>query len=160
MKLPLTVQNSKRLNLRLHSGWFPVSRNFYVRKCVKFTFVNEMEALYDVYAWPSICLYFIYARKIYVRTHGKITRQWKSTYSLQKCPQFDLTPGSSTNQLFLARLRRFFLPCRTLFAGDLCLKIVTQLTKKFICSSLSMSLALCYCQGTKLFCQRSSLPTC
>ena len=74
-------------------------------------------------------------------------------------PQFDLTPGSSTNQLFLARLRRFFLPCRTLFAGDLCLKIVTQLTKKFICSSLSMSLALCYCQGTKLFCQRSSLPT-
>ena len=55
-----------------------------------------MEALYDVYAWPSICLYFIYARKIYarkiyarkiyVRTYGKITRQWKSTYSLQKCP--------------------------------------------------------------------------
>ena len=25
------------------------------------------------------CLYFIYARKIYVRTHGKITRQRKST---------------------------------------------------------------------------------
>ena len=50
-----------------------------------------MEALYDVYAWPSICLYFIYARKIYarkiyVRTHGKITRQCKSAYSLQKCP--------------------------------------------------------------------------
>ena len=24
-------------------------------------------------------LYFIYERKFYVRTHGKITRQWKST---------------------------------------------------------------------------------
>ena len=36
-----------------------------------------------VYAWPSIqyCLYFIYARKIYVRTHVKITQQWKSTFT-------------------------------------------------------------------------------
>ena len=33
-----------------------------------------------VYAWPFIhCLYFIYARKIYQRSHGKFTRQWKST---------------------------------------------------------------------------------
>ena len=28
------------------------------------------------------CLYFIYARFIYVRTHVKITRQWKSTLTL------------------------------------------------------------------------------
>ena len=35
-----------------------------------------------VYAWPFIhCLYFIYARKFYLRSHGKITRQWKSTPS-------------------------------------------------------------------------------
>ena len=34
----------------------------------------------NIYARLSIhCLYFIYARKIYVRTHVKITRQWKST---------------------------------------------------------------------------------
>ena len=33
-----------------------------------------------VYARPVIHhLYFIYARKIYVRSHVKITRQWKST---------------------------------------------------------------------------------
>ena len=35
-----------------------------------------------VYAWPFIhCLYFIYASKFCVRSHGKITRQWKSTNS-------------------------------------------------------------------------------
>ena len=35
---------------------------------------------FHVYAWPfKHCLYFIYAREFYVRTHGKITRQWKST---------------------------------------------------------------------------------
>ena len=28
------------------------------------------------------CLYFIYARLIYVRAHVKITRQWKSTLSV------------------------------------------------------------------------------
>ena len=33
-----------------------------------------------VYAWPFIhCLYFIYARKFYLRSQGKITRLWKST---------------------------------------------------------------------------------
>ena len=33
-----------------------------------------------VYAPSSIhCLYVIYARKIYVRTHVKIMPQWKST---------------------------------------------------------------------------------
>ena len=35
-----------------------------------------------VYARPSIhCLYFIYARKIHVRTHAKTTWQWESTLS-------------------------------------------------------------------------------
>ena len=44
-----------------------------------------------VYAWPFIhYLYFIYARKFYVRSHGKITRQRKSTlkdtfYAPQGC---------------------------------------------------------------------------
>ena len=64
---------------------------------VKFTRVNKMEAIYER---PGVnvtvergstftftrdppqtlhCLYLIYARKIYVRTHAKITLQWKST---------------------------------------------------------------------------------
>ena len=35
-----------------------------------------------VYALPFIhCLYFIYARKIYVRTHVKITLEWKSSFT-------------------------------------------------------------------------------
>ena len=35
---------------------------------------------FHVYAWPFIhCVYFIYARKFYPRSQGKITRQWKST---------------------------------------------------------------------------------
>ena len=35
-----------------------------------------------LYARRSIhCLYFIYARRIYVRTHVKITLQWESTLS-------------------------------------------------------------------------------
>ena len=35
---------------------------------------------FHVYACPFIhCLYFIYARKFYLRSQGKITRQWKST---------------------------------------------------------------------------------
>ena len=28
-------------------GWFPVSRNFYVRTCVKFTFTNKIEAMHE-----------------------------------------------------------------------------------------------------------------
>ena len=33
-----------------------------------------------LYLWPFIhCLYFIYTRRFYVRSQGKITRQWKST---------------------------------------------------------------------------------
>ena len=35
------------------------------------------------YVRPFIhCLYFICERKFYARTHGKITRQWKSTLTL------------------------------------------------------------------------------
>ena len=76
-------------------GGFPLSRNFsrayarkfyvhkknrgYVWKAMRkrksWTLLNSY-----VYAWPFIhCLYFIYALKIYVRSHEKITRQWKST---------------------------------------------------------------------------------
>ena len=62
--------------------------------CVKLTRVNKIEAMHErprvhvrierfnfyVYVRPSIyCLYFVYARKIYVRTQVKITRQWKFT---------------------------------------------------------------------------------
>ena len=31
----------------LSKGWFPVSRNFYVRTCVKFTFANKIEAMHE-----------------------------------------------------------------------------------------------------------------
>ena len=45
------------------------------RKRKSWTSVN-----FSVYARPFIHhLYYIYARKIYVRSHGKITLQWKST---------------------------------------------------------------------------------
>ena len=39
--------------------------------------------IFHVYTWPFIhCLYFIYARKFYVCSHGEITRKWKSTHIL------------------------------------------------------------------------------
>ena len=31
----------------LSKGWFPLSRNLYVRTCVKFTFANKIEARYE-----------------------------------------------------------------------------------------------------------------
>ena len=31
----------------LPQGWFPLSRNFYVRTCVKFTFANKIEAMHE-----------------------------------------------------------------------------------------------------------------
>ena len=50
-------------------------RRFKTRDLARFNF--------HFYAWPSIqCLYFIYACKIYVRTHGKITRQLRFTLTL------------------------------------------------------------------------------
>ena len=37
----------------------------------------------STFTWPFIhCLYFTYARKFDVRSKGKITRQWKSTFKL------------------------------------------------------------------------------
>ena len=109
-----------------------------------------MEAVYDVYARPSICLCFIYARKIYVRTHGKITRQWKSAYSLQVSPIRSDALLIKPDSFSLDSVAPFW-PVERSCRGFV-LKIVTQLTKKFICGSLSMSLAHL---GTKLFCQRS-----
>ena len=46
-----------------------------VRKRKSWTPLN-----FYAYAWPFIhCLHFIYACEFYVRSHGKVTRQWKST---------------------------------------------------------------------------------
>ena len=64
------------------------------------------------------CLYFIYARKIYVRTHVRITRQWKSNlkekvFTLVSCTkrlsdwrswQLSLLPYNNTN----IHLHQFF----------------------------------------------------
>ena len=53
-------------------GSFPLSRNFYVRTCVKFTLANKRGivrkvAQLHVYSQYFIfCLYFIYVTKIYV----------------------------------------------------------------------------------------------
>ena len=52
--------------------------------CYVWTVMRERESWarfnFYFYTWPFIhCLYFIYARKIYVRSHGKITWQCKST---------------------------------------------------------------------------------
>ena len=70
--------------LKLIKDGFPLSRNFYVRTCVKFTFANEIEAMFErshvnvkfeprstfflnKKAQHSIaCVYFIYEIKIYV----------------------------------------------------------------------------------------------
>ena len=45
--------------------------NVKVERGSTFTFTRDL---------PYNCLNFIYARKIYVRWHGKIMRQWKSTF--------------------------------------------------------------------------------
>ena len=76
-------------------GGFPLSRNFYVRAHVSFTNENKLKVMYEKphenvkVEWsstftltcdlPDIALYFVHARKIYVRTQIKIIWQWKST---------------------------------------------------------------------------------
>ena len=63
----------------------PLSRNFYVRRHVNFTPENEKNRtslnFYFCTQPFTHCFYFIYARKIYMRTQVKITPQWKSTLS-------------------------------------------------------------------------------
>ena len=66
-------------------GGFPLSHNFSVGMHVKFTRVNEIEATHErphvnvkvergsTFTFTRDLPYIIYARKIYVRTHGKIT---------------------------------------------------------------------------------------
>ena len=50
-----------------------------MKGCARFSFY--------VYEQPSMrCLYFIYECEIYVLTHVKITRQWKSTLSDNHSP--------------------------------------------------------------------------
>ena len=73
--------------------------DFYCRVIYVFNFMplKKVEALYESRKWTwklsevqplslrvmfHTYFYFIYARRIYVRTHVKITRQWKSTLSL------------------------------------------------------------------------------
>ena len=77
--------------LRLHYlGGFPLSRNFYVSRHVNFTRVNKIEAMYrrsciNVKVEPRSP--FTFTRGLsYIAsisfTHGKITRQWKSTLTV------------------------------------------------------------------------------
>ena len=51
-------------------GLFQVSRNFYVRTCVKFTFANKIEIMHErslVSVKVELRHYFNYVIKIYVR---------------------------------------------------------------------------------------------
>ena len=60
-------------------GWFPLSRNFCVRKWNRGDVWNATRKRkswarfnFHVYAWSSIhCLYFIYARKTYVHAYSR-----------------------------------------------------------------------------------------
>ena len=68
-----------------------------MRTLVNFTHVNKIKAMYErprirdergstftfIRGLSYIAFIFFYARKIYMRTHGKITWQWKSTFSLK-----------------------------------------------------------------------------
>ena len=80
VSLTLHIDESGRLFV--NKGRFPVSRNFYLRTCIKFTFANKIEATHErsfvnVNIEPRsspclssavlTCLYFIYVIKIYVR---------------------------------------------------------------------------------------------
>ena len=75
--------------LSMTKGWFPLSRKFYGRE-FGFTCVNEIRddvwtayvnvkslKLSTLYVYVS-CSYIV-SNFIYVRTHKKFTRQWKST---------------------------------------------------------------------------------
>ena len=70
--------------------------------------------IFNEEAWPSKhCLYFIFARKSYVRTHGKITRQWKSTLSSDTDVRRSFSPLTLTVKFVVSRcafckLRRSF----------------------------------------------------
>ena len=75
-------------------GWFPLSRYFFVRTHVKFTRVNEIEAIYETLrinvkverGWtfkftldlPCIVSILFTRVKLTCVRHAKITRQWKS----------------------------------------------------------------------------------
>ena len=65
-----------------------------------YTFKWNLAQLY-IYAWPFIhCLYFIYARKICVRTHEKITRHWKSTPREDSRPKRVCTEPAEQGKVF------------------------------------------------------------
>ena len=42
---PLLISDKSRMDK--FKGWLPVSRNFYVRRCLKFTFANKIEAIHE-----------------------------------------------------------------------------------------------------------------
>ena len=61
----------------------------------------ERGSTFYVHVQPSIfCLYFIYVRKIYVRTHVKITRQWKSTFIVRWVKCYWLIDENILGQVF------------------------------------------------------------
>ena len=54
------------------------------------------------------CLFFIYPRKFYVRSHGKITRRWKSTLRVYGGEQIELLPGMVKARLEVALFPMYY----------------------------------------------------
>ena len=85
-------------------GWFPMSRNFYVRTCVKFSFANKIAR--ERKSWTSLnfsfklstfylaSILFTWLRFTCVNVRKK-TRQWKSTL-----------PDLSGNTCFLQQVQK------------------------------------------------------
>ena len=84
------VCESPRVNFKVERGsTFTFRVGFRCFRCV-----NEIDALYQRKSLTSPNFY-LYARrfiqrKIYARTHVKITRQWKSNFTFNYC--FELSP--------------------------------------------------------------------
>ena len=68
----------------MRQGGFPLSRNFYVRTDVKFNWLEQGSTFTFTRGFSSPLLKFTHVKpvKVYVRTHVKIMRQWKSTFKL------------------------------------------------------------------------------
>ena len=98
-------------------------RRFKTRDLARFNF--------NFYAWSSMqCLYFIYACKIYVRTHRKITRQLRFTLalSLSECLmesfKVTLTFVSADQILWCDHSNKSYLPVLT--HGAICFFKISQ----------------------------------
>ena len=98
---------------------------------------------FHVYAWPFIhCLYFIYARKFYLRSQGKITQQWKST------PWEACSVTAFLKAVILWFLLMFLSSLQQLFSYSLSLSCTDVASK----SILACEQALLFGRGARFAC--------